>query len=121
MMVRMEPERADRMRKRTIVSLVLACLLLILGFKAVVSFARFSKVKRGVNSVLVGQSRLAIVQKLGRPNYYSGSCGMIHNPPQRRVLEYVYGPPFAPLVPEYYIVSFSSDDRVIQGDAWMSP
>jgi hypothetical protein len=57
-MVRTEPERADRMRKRTIVSLVLAYLLLILGFKAAVSFARFSKIKRGFNSVWVGQSRL---------------------------------------------------------------
>src|ERR1700679_789250 len=104
MMVRTEAERTHRMRKRTLVSLALACLLLILGLKASISFARFSKVEREFNSVAVGQSRLAIVRKLGRPNYYSGSCGVIHNSPQSCVLEYVYGHPFAPLVPEYYIV-----------------
>jgi hypothetical protein len=109
------------MRKRTIVSLAVACVLLILGLKAAVSFARFSNVEREFNSVAVGQSRLAVVQKLGTPNYYSGSCGVIHNPPQRCVSEYVYGHPFAPLVPEYYIVSFSSENRVIQADQWDSP
>jgi|ERR1700734_2910071 hypothetical protein len=109
------------MRKRTIISLALACLLLTLGLKAAVSFARFSNLERHFDSVAVGQSRLAVVEKLGRPNYYSGSCGEIHNPPHGCVLEYVYSHPFAPLIPEYYIVSFSSDDRVIQADPWMSP
>jgi hypothetical protein len=32
----------------------------------------------------------------------------------------VYSHPFAPLVPEYYIVAFSPEDRVIEADEWDS-
>jgi hypothetical protein len=58
---------------------------------------------------------------MGKPNYYAGRCGVIHVPDKRCAVEYVYSHPFAPLVPEYYIVSFSSDDRVIEADQWDSP
>jgi len=109
------------MRNRNIAILSLDLIVLILGLKAALSFARFAKVERNFSSVAIGQSRDSVVGRLGRPNYYSGKCGVIHNPPQNCTVEYVYGHPFSPLVPEYYIVSFSGDGQVIQADTWMSP
>jgi hypothetical protein len=58
---------------------------------------------------------------MGKPNYYAGKCGEIHVPDKSCAVEYVYSHPFAPLVPQYYIVSFSQDDRVIEADEWNSP
>jgi len=58
---------------------------------------------------------------MGKPNYHAGECGVIHFPSKECAVEYVYSHPFAPLVPEYKIVSFSRDDRVIEADEWDSP
>jgi hypothetical protein len=96
-------------------------ILLILTVKAVVAFARFSWVEREFASVQDGQSRASVIAKMGKPNYYAGKCGVIHFPDKNCALEYVYSHPFAPMIPEYYIVSFSSDDRVIEADQWDSP
>ncbi len=46
---------------------------------------------------------------------------MVYFPQRNCAVEYVYSHPFAPLVPEYYIVSFSPEDRVIEADEWDSP
>jgi hypothetical protein len=87
----------------------------------VVGFHRYSKVVREFPSISIGDSRSSVAAKLGNPNYYSGNCGVIHFPDKTCALEYVYSHPFAPLVPEYYIVSFSSDDHVIEASPWSSP
>ncbi len=58
---------------------------------------------------------------MGKPNYHEEKCGVIHFPDKNCAVEYVYSHPFAPLVPEYYIVSFSPKDRVIEADEWDSP
>ncbi len=100
---------------------IAACVLLVLTVRTVVAFARFSKVEREFSFVQDGQSRAAVITKIGKPNYYAGKCGVIHVPIKTCAVEYVYSHPFAPLIPEYYIVSFSSDDRVIEADQWDSP
>ena len=109
------------MRKRTIFGLVCALMLLTLGLRTTISFARWAKVEWGFESVQVGQSQMTVVGKLGRPNYYSGRCGVIAPPLKECALEYVYGHPFAPLIPDYYIVSFSSGQQVIEAERWSSP
>ena len=95
--------------------------LLVLALRTVVAFARFSKVEREYASIQHGQSRASVTAKLGKPNYHAGKCVVIHVPGKRCAMEYVYSHPFAPLVPDYYIVSFSADDRVIEADRWTSP
>src|ERR1700721_126169 len=115
------PLRSWRMRKRAIFALVCDFLFLILGVRKAISFVRWARVERGFGSVQVGQTRLAGVSKPRKPNYYSGRCGVIANPPPACSTEYVYGHPFAPLAPEYYIVFFSSDERAFQADRWSSP
>jgi hypothetical protein len=95
--------------------------LLILALRTVVAFLRFSRVEREFASVQNGQSRASVITKMGRPNYYAGKCGVVHFPDKNCATEYVYSHPFAPIIPEYYIVSFSSDDRVVEADQWDSP
>ena len=93
----------------------------LLGLKASIAFSRFSRVERSFASIHTGQSRQEVIGLLGKPNYHHGNCGVIHVPTKDCAVEYVYSHPFAPLIPEYYIVSFSADDRVIEAGPWMSP
>ena len=110
------------MSRKTRFTLIFAAgALLIVAVKTAVAFGRFSKVEGRFASVQNGESRASVITKMGMPNYYAGKCGVIHFPDKSCAVEYVYSHPFAPIVPEYYIVSFSSDDRVIEADQWDSP
>jgi hypothetical protein len=102
-----------RMRKRKIAGFVIGFLVLILGVRVVFAFTRFSMIQRSFGSIAVGESRRAVVHELGMPNYHAGDCGLIGSPPPQCVLEYVYSNPMAPMAPDYYVVSFSSDEQVI--------
>ena len=93
----------------------------LLATKAAVAFSRYAKAQRSFPSIQIGDSRASVIGKMGRPNYYLGQCGVIHVPGKGCATEFVYSHPFAPLVPEYYIVSFSQDDKVIEADVWDSP
>ena len=95
--------------------------LLALAARTVVVFARYSKVEKQFASVQIGEPRDSVIAKMGKPNYHAGGCGVIHFPDKACAVEYVYSHPSAPIIPEYYIVSFSSDDRVIEADEWDSP
>ncbi len=112
---------ANVSRRTRVILILVASIVLILAVKTIVAFARYSKVERGFASVHVGESRAVVITKIGKPNYHAGECGVIHFPDKNCALEYVYSHPFAPIVPEYYIVSFSSDDHVIEADQWSSP
>jgi hypothetical protein len=104
------------------VALILtACVLLVLAAMMVRAFVHYSKAERYFASVQIGDSRSSVIARMGKPNYHAGRCGVIHFPDKECALEYVYSHPFAPFVPEYYIVSFSRDDRVIEADEWDSP
>jgi hypothetical protein len=95
-----------------------------LGFllaRTAIAFARYSKVERETGAVQAGMSRGEVVGKIGVPNYHAGKCGVIHNSDKNCALEFVYSHPFAPLVPKYFIVEFSTDDRVIKAEEWDSP
>ena len=104
------------------VALILSlCVLLVLSVKTAIAFGRYAKAERSFTSVKIGDSRTAVNGTMGKPNYHEGKCGVIHFPDKNCAVEYVYSHPFAPLVPEYYIVSFSPEDRVIEADVWSSP
>jgi hypothetical protein len=108
-------------RKARVVIAILAVVVLAIGLRVGYQFVRFSRVERAFGSINQGQGRASVIEILGMPNYYSGKCGVIHNPRMDCALEYVYSHPFAPLLPDYYIISFSADDRVIEADRWVSP
>jgi len=108
-------------RKRQILSGIVLGALLLLTIRFVLSFRRYQRVQGQFELVQVGDSKDSVDARLGKPNYYSGACGVIHIPDKRCALEYVYSHPFAPLLPEYYIVSFSAEGHLIEADQWDSP
>ena len=108
-------------RGTRITLLVFVAIVSALVAKATYGFVRFSNVERQFSTIQTGDSRASVITKLGKPNYHSGGCGVIHTPLKNCAIEYVYSHPFAPLIPEYYIVSFSSDEHVIEADKWDSP
>jgi hypothetical protein len=95
--------------------------LIALAARTTVSFARFSKVEREFGFIQDGESRASVIARLGKPNYHAAKCGVIHVPLKSCAVEYVYSHPFAPFLPDYYIVSFSADDHVVEADRWTSP
>jgi hypothetical protein len=108
-------------RKARIALILSVCVLLVLAARTVAAFLRYSKAERYFVAVQIGDSRASVIARMGKPNYHAGECGVIHFPSKECAIEYVYSHPFAPLVPEYKIVSFSRDDRVIEADEWDSP
>lgn len=110
------------MSRNTRIALMFAAIVVLaLVARMAVVFARYSKVEKQFVSVQIGEPRASVIAKVGRPNYHEGRCGVIHFPDKACAVEYVYSHPFAPLIPEYYVVSFSSDGRVIEADKWDSP
>jgi hypothetical protein len=98
-------------------------IVFVLTLRVVIAFERFSRVEQDFKSIQNGQSRASVTAKFGKPNYYSGKCGMMVEVPVGKncAAEYVYSHPLAPLLPDYYVVSFSADGRVIQADHFVSP
>jgi len=108
-------------RRARVALIAVTGIVLVLAALTVVAFGRYSQVERGFASVHLGESRALIIAEIGKPNYHAGKCGVIHFPDKNCALEYVYSHPFAPIVPQYYIVSFDQHDRVIEADVWISP
>src|SRR5580692_3470159 len=98
------------MRKRSIVAAAFLSLTCGLGIWAAYSFGRFNQIQRDFTKVQAGQSSASVIAALGKPNYHSGAClqDLTNTPKCSKQL--VYSHPFAPLVPEYYVVSLTSDD-----------
>jgi|SRR5215469_10015519 len=109
---------SPKVRFALIVSL---CLLLVITAKTVTAFGRYAKAEKSFASVQIGDSRASVIGRMGKPNHHEGKCGVIHFPDKNCAVGYVYSHPFAPLIPEYSIVSFSPEDRVIEADEWDSP
>jgi hypothetical protein len=109
------------MTKKQIAVASLSGLFLIVCLRTTISFARFSYVERHFDSIRAGGSRASVAAQFGRPNYHAGVCSADFSPPKGCASEYVYSHPFAPLLPDYYVVWFSSDDRAIDADHTISP
>jgi hypothetical protein len=101
------------MRKRSIAALAVVGIVLILGARMAKAFYEFDIVERNFVWIRTGQTRPAVTAMLGKPNHHLGKCGEILDSPSGCAVEYVYASPFSRWAPEYYIVWFSSEDRVI--------
>jgi hypothetical protein len=110
------------MTKKKIAIISLLGLLLIIGVRATISFDRLSYVERHFASIKAGDTRESVTSSFGRPNYHAGPCSSASWAfPKGCASEYVYSHPFAPLLSDYYVVWFSSDDRVIDAEHLSSP
>ena len=100
---------------------VCTALLLLIGIRGVIAFHRFSVVEQNFDSIRAGDLRESVAARFGKPNYHAGSCSADFSFPKGCASENVYSHPFAPLLPDYYVVWFTSDDRVIAADHLPSP
>jgi hypothetical protein len=89
--------------------------------KIAYSFAQYAKVESRISEIKQGQSRAFVISRIGMPNYHAGACGEIGPAWHGCATEYVYSHPLAPLIPEYHVVTFSADDKVIASEEWDSP
>jgi len=110
----------DRLKiKRALVLFTAAIVLLALA-RTVYSFLRFNSVAAKFDSVQEGQSWDSVLVVLGKPNYHEGSCLQDLSGPRCKK-ELVYSHPFAPWIPEYYVIDFSADSRVTSKVNLISP
>jgi hypothetical protein len=109
------------MFRRKKVATAAVILVLLLTLKVSYSFLRFHHVRRTFDQIGIGFSRERVLDKLGQPNYHSGACLDDMKLSALCDRELVYSYPFAPWVPEYYVVDFSSDGRVLDREHVISP
>ena len=101
--------------------MIAVALLLGATAKLTIAFRAYSRVEQEFSSINPGDRLEMVNARLGKPNYHLGKCGVIQPPAQTCALEYVYSHPFAPIIPDYYVVTFSNDHRVIEANRWSSP
>ncbi len=108
-------------RFRRLTAITSVVIVLLVGARMALAFHRFARIEREFKSVQAGQLRSSVVEVLGTPNYRLRACGTLGGNPPGCTLEYVYSHPLAPLVPNYYVVYFSANDRVLDTAFLSSP
>jgi hypothetical protein len=98
--------------RRRLGTVALGCCVVLVA--AVVRNAlQLSRLESGFDHLTVGDSRSVVVREMGRP-WRTGRCGaFVVQSVDGCKEEYTYANPYAPLLPEYWSVSFSADGRVI--------
>jgi len=69
---------------------------------------------------MIGSSNQEVINLLGRPSWVE-PCGKSFGTARPNCTEYIYRNSFAPLVPEYYSVSFDTSGHVIDKYVYSSP
>ena len=95
---------------------VVALLAVLLGW----AFYRNSRIAAHLERVMIGSSNHEVINLLGRPSWVE-PCGKSFGTAKPNCTEYIYRNSFAPLVPEYYSVSFDTSGHVIDKYVYSSP
>ncbi|MGO8694594.1 MAG: hypothetical protein ACLQMF_13110, partial [Rectinemataceae bacterium] len=74
---------------------------------------RERQLSQGFAAVRVGDTRGSVRSQMRHP-WKDGACGYISDGPPGCAEEFIYAHPYAPLVPEYWIISFDSRHKVLQ-------
>jgi hypothetical protein len=101
------------------------CCIVTAGAWLAWAIHRDSQIAKGFNSIKTGDNKSDVFVRLGKP-WRVERCGAFFGPlPENFPVgcsEYVYfGSPFAPLIPEYYVVRFDAGGHVLQAEFWASP
>lgn len=83
-------------------------------------FYRNFRISNRHEAVRVGASDQQVVRLLGTPSWVE-PCGKSFGTPKPNCTEYIYRNSFAPLVPEYYSVSFDPSGHVVDKYVYSSP
>jgi hypothetical protein len=95
---------------------VVAVIAMALGW----GLYRNSRVAVRYESVSIGASAQDVQRLLGTP-FRVEPCGTSFGPPKANCTEYIYRNSFAPLIPEYYSVSFDRSGHVVDKFVYESP
>ena len=83
-------------------------------------FYRNYRLGAGYASVRTGASSEQVLRLLGAPSW-TEPCGKSFGTPKPNCTEYIYRNSFAPLIPEYYSVSFDMSGHVVDKYVYSSP
>jgi hypothetical protein len=83
-------------------------------------FYRNLTISRRFEGVSIGASDAQVRLLLGRPSWIE-PCGKSFGKPKANYAEYIYRNCFAPLLPEYYSVSFDTSGHVVDKYIYESP
>jgi hypothetical protein len=96
------------------------CVFLI-AILAVWPFYKYRKIERSFERLAEGQSREVVVRQMGKP-WKDEKCGeYLGGSLPECVEEFVFANPFAPLVPEYWVLQFDSSRKLISHEHLQSP
>jgi hypothetical protein len=105
--------------------LIVASIILAGAIWLVWAILRDRQLYAHFDGVKAGASEADVLRELGRPKRVE-RCGEFWAPFPKQELEgckkeYFYASPFAPLLPQYYVVWFDADDRVQSLHGYSSP
>jgi hypothetical protein len=95
---------------------VVAMIAVTLGW----AFHRNSRIAAGYERVSVGASDQQVQRLIGTPSRVE-PCGKSFGTRKPNCTEYIYRNSFAPLIPEYYSVSFDTSGHVVDKYVYESP
>ena len=104
--------------------LVVCCTVLMMALWLAWAFMRDRKLWREFDTIKTGATQREVLEKLGKPKRVE-NCGEFMGPLTKAemegcVKEYFYASPFAPLLPQYYVVRFDANKRVISTTPYSS-
>ncbi len=108
------------MKAKRIIAVCAGIAVALVSARMVYSFSRFREVGERFDRVHEGQTWNDVITLLGKPNYHEGTC-LQDLSGSGCVSELVYSHPFAPCMPEYYVIDLSADNRVISASHLISP
>jgi hypothetical protein len=105
--------------------LVVGCVALVGATWFAWAILRDRKLEKGFGEISTSAAEQEVLQKLGRPKRVE-KCGEFFGPLESKELEtcsreYFYASPFAPLLPQYYVLRFDANNRVSSKSAYSSP
>jgi hypothetical protein len=86
---------------------------------------RDNRLRTGFDKIKIGTTEQSVLQELGRPKRVE-KCGEFFGPLPKEeaegcAREYFYASPFAPWLPQYYVVRFDANNRVRSTSPYSSP
>jgi hypothetical protein len=84
-------------------------------------FLRVNRLEDSLSRVKDNDAKNVVLDRMGAPWKDEGCGQYLAGQPSGCAEEFIYAHPFAPYVPEYWVVDFNSDHRVINSVHLVSP
>jgi len=107
------------------ISLVIGGIVLAVAAWSLWAFLRHKQLQKEFDGIEAEASEQEVVKKLGHPNRVE-KCGEFFGPLEKKEMEgcareFLYASPFAPVLPQYYVVRFDANNRVKGKTPYSSP